>query len=120
SHDGRLADNGKSFVAQARERLRLVCFRLLALPRHRRSRQVQCKSQRVPPECIVLCCRGFHRCVRCSPYPQPTRCLNDPPPVGRGFWRGGGVTNHLMLRVCKEEASSLLYQPAKVAEADMR
>ena len=33
--------------------LRLVCFRSLALPRHRRSRQVQCQPQRVPPECIV-------------------------------------------------------------------
>src|SRR5262245_61003144 len=52
SHDGRLADNSKPFVAQARERVRL-CFRLLALPRHRRSRQVQCQPQRVPPECIV-------------------------------------------------------------------
>src|SRR5262249_5555986 len=52
SHDGRLADS-KPFVAQARERLRLVCFRLLALPRHRISRQVQCQPRRVPPECIV-------------------------------------------------------------------
>src|SRR5215471_17552687 len=52
----------KSFVAQVRERLCLVCFRLLALPRHRRSRQVQCQ-QRVPPECIV----SFLLCARCSP-----------------------------------------------------
>src|SRR5262249_5271434 len=61
SRDGTLADNiaaradgsSKPFVAQAPEHLRLVCFRLLALPRHRRSRPVQCQPQLVPPECTV-------------------------------------------------------------------
>jgi hypothetical protein len=44
--------SSKPFVAQAREHLRLVCFRLLALLTHRRSRQVQCQPQRALPECI--------------------------------------------------------------------
>jgi hypothetical protein len=52
----------------SRRDLRCACFRLLALPRHRRSRQVQCQPQGVPPECIVS---FLH-----TPYPLPGALLN--------------------------------------------
>jgi len=60
SHGGRLAGtvgariygSSKPYVAQAREQLRLLDFRSLALPRHRRFRQVQCQPQRLLPACI--------------------------------------------------------------------
>src|SRR6516164_11804846 len=60
SHGGRLAGtvgariygSSKPFVAQAREQLRLLDFRSLALPRHRRFRQVQWQPRRLLPESI--------------------------------------------------------------------
>ena len=43
----RIYGSSKPYVAQAREQLRLLDFRSLALPRHRRFRKVQCQPRRL-------------------------------------------------------------------------